>query len=153
TNTTVSTDTFDTAIGVATAPAPTGPWTPAPDPVVAPRVGCCGGYWWTIDPAEVTDVDGRRYLYFGSYYGGVFVTELSADGLHAVGSATRVAIDNRYEGAYVVRHEGAYYLFVSSANCCAGPTTGYSVSVGRASSPLGPFVDANGVSLDASAVG
>ncbi|NJC68523.1 family 43 glycosylhydrolase [Planosporangium thailandense] len=141
------------AIGVSTAPTPSGPWTAEPQPVIAPRPGGGGGYLWTFDPAEFTDSDGTRYLYYGSYYGGVYVTRLSADGLHAVGAATMVAIDNKYEGTYVVHRDGYYYLFASSANCCAGPTTGYSVSVGRATSPTGPFVDANGVALTASRVG
>jgi arabinan endo-1,5-alpha-L-arabinosidase len=153
TDTTVSADTSDFAIGVATADSPTGPWTQQPDPVVAPRPGGGGGWLSTIDPAELTTPDGSRYLYFGSYYGGVSAVRLSADGLHATGTPTMVAIDNKYEGSYVVRHDGYYYLFVSSANCCAGPATGYSVSVGRSSSPLGPFTDAHGVSLLASRVG
>jgi arabinan endo-1,5-alpha-L-arabinosidase len=143
----------DFAIGVATAPAPAGPWTQQPTPVVAPRPGGGGGYLATIDPAQLTAADGTRYLYYGSYYGGVSVVRLSADGLHAVGEPTLVAIDNKYEGAYVVRHGSYYYLFVSSANCCAGPATGYSVSAGRSLSPLGPFFDAHGVSLTDSRVG
>jgi GH43 family beta-xylosidase len=153
TDTTVSPGGDDFAVGVATSPSPTGPWTQGEAPVVAPRPGGGGGYLTTIDPAEFTDVDGVRYLYYGSYYGGISVTQLSADGLHAVGAPTMVAIDNKYEGSYVVRRDGYYYLFASSANCCAGPTTGYAVSVGRATNPRGPFVDANGVSLAASRVG
>ncbi len=142
----------DSAIGVATAPTPVGPWTPSDTPVVAPRAGN-GGFLWTFDPAGFTDVQGRSYLYYGSYNGGLWVTRLSADGLTPVGSATQVAVDNRYEGSYVVRHDGWYYLMGSAANCCAGPTTGYSVFAGRSRSPLGPFVDADGISLSASAVG
>lgn len=153
TDTTVSDDTFDTAIGAATAPSPAGPWTFAPEPVVAPRPGGGGGYLWTIDPAQLTDVDGRSYLYYGSYYGGVSVTELSADGLRAVGAPTLVAIDNKFEGSYVVRRDGWYYLFASTANCCAGPATGYSVHVGRSRSPRGPFVDREGLRLDVSRAG
>ena len=71
---------------------------------------------------------------------------------HAV-EGHRVAIDNRYEGAYVIRHGDWYYLFASAANCCAGPTTGYSVFAGRSRSPAGPFADRDGVSLLASRVG
>jgi hypothetical protein len=153
TDTTVSGDTFDTAIGAATAPTPTGPWTFAAEPVVAPRPGGGGGYLWTIDPSQFTDVDGRSYLYYGSYYGGISVTELTADGLHAVGTPTMVAVDNKFEGSYVLRHDGWYYLFASTANCCAGPATGYSVQVGRARSPRGPFVDREGQPLVASRAG
>ncbi|MEU4243381.1 family 43 glycosylhydrolase [Actinoplanes sp. NPDC026619] len=153
TDTTVSPDGSDFAIGVAVAPTPTGPWTQQTAPVVAPRPGAGGGYLNTIDPAELTAADGTRYLYLGSYYGGISVVRLSVDGLSAVGEPTMVALDNKYEGAYVVRHDSFYYLFASSANCCAGPATGYSVSVGRSSSPLGPFYDAHGVSLTASRAG
>ncbi|MBO4209053.1 family 43 glycosylhydrolase, partial [Micromonospora echinofusca] len=129
------------------------PWTVAPDPVVAPRPGGGGGWLWTIDPAQFTDVDGRKYLYYGSYYGGISVTELTPDGLRAVGQPTLVAIDNKFEGSHVVRHDGYYYLFASTANCCAGPATGYSVHVGRSTSPRGPFTDADGLPLVASRAG
>ncbi len=146
----------DNAIGVATAPTPTGPWTDSGAPVVRPRPGDSGrsdDYKWTFDPNEFTDSDGKKYLYYGSYYGGIFVTELSPDGKRAVGAPTMVAIDNRYEGAYVVHRDGYYYLFGSSANCCAGPTTGYSVYVGRSKSPRGPFLDKEGQSMTESRVG
>jgi arabinan endo-1,5-alpha-L-arabinosidase len=156
TQTTVTDEPNDNAVGVATAPSPTGPWTDSGGPVVGPRRGDSGNpgdFKWTFDPSEFTDRDGTRYLYYGSYYGGIFVTELNADGTRAVGEPTMVAIDNRYEGAYVVRHGRWYYLFASEANCCAGPTTGYTVFAGRSTSPRGPFVDRDGISLLASRVG
>ncbi|PTA43831.1 family 43 glycosylhydrolase [Micromonospora sp. RP3T] len=153
TDTTVSDDTFDTAVGVATAPSPAGPWTFVDTPVVAPRPGAGGGYLWTIDPSQLTGADGRSYLYYGSYYGGISVTELTPDGLRAVGTSTAVAVDNKFEGAYALRRDGWYYLFASTANCCAGPATGYSVQVGRARDPRGPFVDREGQRLDVSSAG
>jgi hypothetical protein len=156
TQTTVTDEQNDNAIGVATAPTPAGPWTDSGGPVVGPRRGDSGNpgdFKWTFDPNEFTDSDGTRYLYYGSYYGGIFVTELSPDGERAVGEPTMVAIDNRYEGAYVMKRGGYYYLFGSSANCCAGPTTGYSVYVGRSRSPEGPFRDKEGRSMTASRVG
>src|SRR3712207_5226545 len=69
----------DNAIGVATAPTPTGPWTDSGDPVVDPRPGDPNNpndFLWTFDPSQFTALDGTRYLYYGSYYGGIFVTEL-----------------------------------------------------------------------------
>ncbi|MFC0628070.1 family 43 glycosylhydrolase [Kribbella deserti] len=143
----------DPAIGVATAPTPAGPWTATDGPVVTPKPDGNGGYFGTIDPALLTAADGKRYLYYGGYYGGISVTEVSADGLRAVGTPTQVTIGDRYEGAYVVRRDGWYYLMGSSMNCCAGPTTGYSVFAGRSKSPRGPFVDADGASLLESRVG
>lgn len=143
----------DSAIGVATSQSPTGPWVPADDPIVAPRALDDGRFLWTFDPAGFTSADGRQWLYYGSYLGGLEVTEVSADGLTPVGEPTQVAIGDRYEGAYVVEHDGWYYLMGSSANCCAGPATGYSVFAGRSRSPQGPFLDADGLDLAASVTG
>ncbi|WP_158893816.1 family 43 glycosylhydrolase [Amycolatopsis anabasis] len=143
----------DSAIGVATAPAPTGPWTELGAPIVPPAPGEHGGFRWTFDPAMIIDTEGGRWLYYGSYYGGLFVVPLSADGLRRTGPPTRIAIADRYEGGYVVRRGGWYYLFGSAANCCAGPATGYSVFAARSRTPTGPFVDRDGLSLLDSRVG
>jgi arabinan endo-1,5-alpha-L-arabinosidase len=143
----------DPAIGVASAPTPAGPWTDAGAPVVPPRPVAGGGFQWTYDPAMISDTGGRHWLYFGSYVGGVFVVPLSSDGLRTTGPPVQVTRSDRYEGAYPVRHDGWYYLFVSAANCCAGPATGYSVFAGRARDPTGPFLDREGISLLASRVG
>lgn len=144
---TVSNPGADFAIGVATASSPAGPWLATDAPVVAPRPDGGGGFFGTIDPALFVDDDGTRYLYFGGYHGGIWVTELDQSGRHAVGDPTQVTAPDRYEGAFVVKREGYYYLMGSSANCCAGPTTGYSVFAGRSDSPLGPFVDHDGAGL------
>ncbi|WP_112245131.1 family 43 glycosylhydrolase [Kribbella monticola] len=151
-NTTTTPDNWDYAIGAATAPTPAGPWTDSGAPVVAPRPAADGGFQWTIDPAEFTDTDGTRYLYWGSYNGGIHAVRLTPDGLKTVGPVTDVARD-RFEGPYVVKQGGYYYLFGSSSNCCAGPATGYAVFAGRSKSPLGPFVDRQGASLLASRTG
>ncbi|WP_028047635.1 family 43 glycosylhydrolase [Cellulomonas sp. URHE0023] len=155
TETTVTGEPNDNAVGVATAPTPTGPWTPTDAPVVGPRHGGggAGDFLWTFDPSHVVGPDGAEYLFYGSYYGGIWATALSQDGRTAVGDPVRVAIDNKYEGAYVVQRDGWWYLFASSANCCAGPTTGYSVHVGRSRDLTGPYVDREGVPLDQSRAG
>ncbi|WP_375433237.1 family 43 glycosylhydrolase [uncultured Friedmanniella sp.] len=145
----------DSAIGMATAPTPTGPWTDSGAPVVSPRRGPSGADsdLWTFDPAAVTDTGGSQWLFYGSYYGGISAVRLSADGREAVGTPTQVAISDKFEGAYPVHRGGWWYLFASTANCCAGPTTGYSVQVGRSRSVTGPYVDAQGVALTASRAG
>jgi arabinan endo-1,5-alpha-L-arabinosidase len=140
------------AIGVATSNSPTGPWTDSGQQVVEPQ-GPPGSRRWIFDP-EVLDADGASYLYFGSYFGGISVRRLSADGLSTdPASQTQVAIDNRYEGTNIIKRDGWYYFLASATNCCAGPLTGYSVFAGRSRSPLGPFVDRHGVSLLAGRVG
>lgn len=156
TDTTATSATSDNAIGMATAPTPAGPWIDSGAPVVGPRPGPSGkpgDYLWTFDPSVVTDTNGSQWMFFGSYYGGVFVQRLSTDGRTTVGRATRVGIDNKFEGAYAVHRGGYWYLFASTANCCAGPTTGYSVQVGRSRTITGPYVDAQGVPLDQSRAG
>ncbi|MGW0230590.1 family 43 glycosylhydrolase [Actinopolymorpha singaporensis] len=150
-DTTTSTQGFDPAIGVATAPTPAGPWTPSDQPLIPARpVG--GGYDTVIDPAMFTDSTGTHYLYYGGFGTGIWVVQLSADGRRAVSEPVHVAA-SRYEGPNVLERDGWYYLFGSSANCCAGPTTGYSVFAGRSRSPLGPFVDRLGKPLLASRAG
>lgn len=153
TDTTLHPASDDMAVGVATSDSPAGPWTPTDKPVIAPRPNGSGGWYNTIDPAGLTPSDGRQYLYWGSYGGGVHVTRVSADGLTPVGAEQKVGRSDRYEGAYVVKHGRYYYLMASSANCCSGPATGYSVYTGRSTSPMGPFLDEDGVSMNASATG
>ncbi len=152
----------DNAIGVATSDSPTGPWQDSGQPLIAPRYNgdptrpfgdreC--NFFWTYDPEVIQAQDGQKYIYYGSYYGGIFAQMLSPDALRTVGDPVQVTIANRYEGAEVVYRNGFYYLFVSATNCCNGPLTAYSVFVGRSASPTGPFVDQQGVSLLAARVG
>ena len=145
------------AIGVATSNSPAGPWTDSGAPVVAPENNPYNGAPGraVIDPDEIQDAaTGQRYIVYGSFNGGISIRTLSSDGLtSSVASEQQVAIDNYYEGANFWQHDGNYYLFVSSSTCCDGPLSGYSVRVGRATSPTGPFIDQNGVSLNTFAPG
>ncbi len=141
-----------TAIGVATAPSPAGPWTDSGSFVTGPEKWepRPGEEAWrnVIDPEVAAAPDGTRYLYYGSVSGGVTVVPLSEDGLKAVGERTPVTLENRYEGAHIVHRDGYYYLFLSIiGGCCAGPVSSYPVQVARAKSPLGPFLDRDGNSV------
>lgn len=145
------------AIGVATSDSPAGPWTDSGGPVVEPMPSPGNtdpnDRRWVYDP-EFLSVGGTNYLYFGSYYGGLSVRTVSADGLHSdPASQVQVAIPNRYEGTHVVRHGGYFYLLGSATNCCNGPLTGYGVFAGRSTSPTGPFLDRTGASFLDSRVG
>jgi arabinan endo-1,5-alpha-L-arabinosidase len=156
TQTTITGERDDNAVGMATAPTPAGPWQDSGAPVVGPRRGGQvgdGNFLWTFDPTAVTDTDGSQWLFYGSYYGGLFTTKLNRNGTEAVGKPVQVAIDNKFEGSYVVHRDGYWYLFASTANCCAGPTTGYSVQVGRSRSLQGPYVDQQGARLTDSRAG
>ncbi len=142
------------AIGVATSASPTGPWTDSGGPVVEVQSGR-----WVYDPFIIVDdygpaPSGQRYLFYGSYSGGMFARKLSADGLHTDKiSEVAIAMADRFEGAYIRKHDGMYYLFASSANCCNDSLTGYTVYVGRSASLLGPYKDREGTSFLESRVG
>lgn len=143
------------AIGLATSDGPAGPWHDLGRPVVPPTDSPTtpGQRRWEYDP-EVIYAGRHGYLYFGSYFGGIFARELSADGTTADPSSEKqIAIDNRYEGSYVVKHHGWYYFMGSATNCCAGPLTGYAVFAARSRNPLGPFRDKDGRSILAGRVG
>lgn len=144
------------AIGVATSDSPLGPWADSGGPVVEPQPApCCpGSRRWTFDASVTQNDAGQKYIYYGSYFGGISVRQLSADGLRSDPATQRnIASANRYEASHVFRRGGYYYLFVSATDCCRGPLTGYSVFVGRSLSPDGPFLDRDGVDLNATYVG
>lgn len=144
------------AIGVATSNSPAGPWTERGAPIIEPHAApcCAGSPRWSFDPDVIADDSGQLYMFYGSYFGGISARKLAADGLTSdPASEVQITIPNRYEGAFILRHEGYYYLFGSATNCCNGPLTGYSVFAGRSQNLLGPYVDAQGVSLLAGRVG
>ncbi|HMQ35747.1 MAG TPA: family 43 glycosylhydrolase, partial [Chloroflexaceae bacterium] len=137
-------------IGVAPSPTSTGPWTHSPTPAVEPHdADCCSGVRRNVFDPEVLRTDGADYIYYGSYFGGVSVRQLSEDGLTSdPATQSNVAVANKYEGPEVIYRDGYYYLFVSATDCCRGPLTGYSVFVGRSTSPTGPFLDRDGIDLN-----
>jgi arabinan endo-1,5-alpha-L-arabinosidase len=75
----------DSAIGVAVGDSPTGPWVWSDEPVVRRGSTPIGTdatvprYFWTFDPDVLGDtVTDEGILYYGSYYGGMFVTDVSS---------------------------------------------------------------------------
>jgi arabinan endo-1,5-alpha-L-arabinosidase len=142
------------AIGVATSSSPRGPWTDSGGPVVEAQSGR-----WVYYPFVVLDdygpaPTGQRYLFYGSFAGGLFARKLSADGLHTDrNTEVMIAVPDRYEGTYIRKHAGSYYLFASTANCCNDDLTGYSVFVGRSGDLLGPYRDREGIGFLDSRVG
>lgn len=143
------------SIAVASAPTPTGPWTADDAPVVPP------GTWQPfpdepprmqgiIDSELFTGPDGRRYLYYGGFGGGIWVTEVDRTVRRTIGEPVQVVAEDNFEAAYVVARDGWFYLFYSTGNCCTGGTSGYTVLVARSKSPRGPFVDRHGIRADGS---
>ena len=101
-----------------------------------------------IDPAMFVDA-GRAYLVWGSYWTGIKGAEIDlATGKPKSSQRAAIPIASRaasaptsIEGAYILKHDAMYYLFVSWDFCCAREKSTYKIMVGRSESPLGPYTD------------
>ena len=114
-----------------------------------------GGYDATrlpnvIDPDVFYDKEGRLWMVYGSYSGGIYILELDrATGLPLEGQTTygkKLLGKNhaRIEGPYMLYSPDTdyYYLFLSFGGL--GANDGYNIRVCRSKNPDGPFVDALG---------
>ena len=104
----------------------------------------------TIDPSVMLDRDNRLWLAFGSYWQGIFLTELDPQtGLrNPTNSAIyHLAWNNSIEASCITRHDDFYYLFVNWGQCCEGTNSTYEVRMGRAKTITGPYLDRDGKDL------
>lgn len=105
-----------------------------------------------IDPAVVTEAEGRRWMAYGSFWSGVHVVELDpATGLVAPGAEPAHLVDrqeppNAVEAPAILHRGDHYYLFVSFDHCCRVDSD-YKIAVGRSSDVTGPYVDEDGVPM------
>jgi arabinan endo-1,5-alpha-L-arabinosidase len=101
-----------------------------------------------IDPNLVVDEAGTPWLSFGSFWGGLKLIELSADGSRKGDAITSIAYnpagDHPLEAPVIVRRCGFYYLFVSYDFCCRGANSTYNQRVGRSDKVTGPYLDKAG---------
>jgi arabinan endo-1,5-alpha-L-arabinosidase len=139
------------AIGLATSPtldpsAPEYHWTDRGAVIASTN----GDDFNAIDPSVMLDDDGKLWLAFGSYWRGIYVTELdSRTGLRASDQAVYpVAWNDSIEASCLTRHENYYYLFVNWGTCCQGTNSTYEVRVGRATRVTGPYLDREGKDLE-----
>lgn len=116
-------------------------------PVITSTNGCAFN---TIDPSAFLDRDGRLWLAFGSFWEGIFLTELNPDtGLRAATNSPvyHLAWNHSIEASCLTRHGDFYYLFVNWGQCCKGTNSTYEVRVGRAEKITGPYRDRDGNDL------
>ncbi|WP_026263495.1 arabinan endo-1,5-alpha-L-arabinosidase [Paenibacillus sanguinis] len=132
-------------IGLAVSESIEGPWTDqgvviktrADDPLNA------------IDPNVITDHEGRMWMVYGSFFGGIHIIELDPatgkpkeEGFGKLVAARDMASeDGAVEGPYIIYNEKfkKYYLFVSYDSLFED----YNVRVARSDSITGPYVDYN----------
>lgn len=132
-------------------------------------------YWgrrWphAIDPCVFYDEEGKLWMSYGSWSGGIWMLELDKEtGLRSYdvtypstnGNSDGVTSDPYFgkkiaggfyasgEGSYIEYINGYYYLFISNGGLAAGGKEddinygGYQMRVFRSSNPDGPYTDAN----------
>lgn len=100
----------------------------------------------SIDPFFIED-NGHKYLFWGSFRG-IYAIELSEDGLSLKSGSSPVQIaGTAYEGTYIHKRGGYYYMFASIGSCCEGLKSTYTTVVGRSTSLFGPYLDKKGQSM------
>ena len=117
-----------------------------------------------IDPTIYTDTDGRMYMCYGSWSGGIFTLEIdkatgkcihpksgqTSDGRMVdsyFGTKISGGLGKSGEGPFIEYNKdtGYYYLWVTYGGLTS--TGGYNMRVARSKSPLGPFTDPAGRSM------
>ena len=125
---------------MATASSPEGPFTDW-GPII--RSNDALGVTNSIDPFYIEDGD-KKYLFWGSFHG-IYGIELADDGLEVRFGAQKTKVaGNAYEGTYIHKRNGYYYLFASIGSCCEGVNSTYTTVVGRSQSLFGPYLNKYG---------
>jgi arabinan endo-1,5-alpha-L-arabinosidase len=119
-----------------------------------------------IDPNFIRDEKGGGWLAFGSFWDGIKMRRLGADGMLSKTDTTLYSLARRamptnpappppglpsdweaVEAPFIVRHDQYYYLFTSWDLCCRGLKSTYKTMVGRSKSVTGPYFDESGKPL------
>lgn len=123
-------------IGVAVADTPEGPFTDHGMMFRSDGIGVQN----SIDPFYIEE-KGKKYLFWGSFRG-IYGVELTKDGLAVKAGAEKKQIaGTAYEGTYIHKKKGYYYMFASTGTCCEGLKSTYQTVVGRSKKLFGPYVD------------
>lgn len=105
-----------------------------------------------IDPAMIRDTDGRVYMSYGSFFGGLVVVEIDpSTGKVRNGSpTTKLAGGNHsdWEAPYIIKEGNYYYFYANRGSCCRGENSTYTIVMGRSTNIRGPYYDMNGVDLN-----
>ena len=143
------------AIGLATATSPLGPWTEKGLVVTSKDDNTVQTN--AIDPSVIITSAGDHWMYYGSAWDGIYILKLNpATGLAASSGdkGSRIAqrgftsntINGNIEGPEIIYNPQLekYFLFIAYDWL----ETKYNVRVGRSDSPEGPFFDFNGKNLN-----
>lgn len=135
-------------IGVGVSATPEGPFLPPTGNsngklFVSSEIGVHN----SIDPCFYEE-NGKRYLFWGSW-GGIHMTELTADGYAVKDMAEKKQVAGKsFEATYIHKRGNYYYLFASIGACCEGMNSTYKVVVGRSTQLEGPYLNKNGEDMN-----
>lgn len=104
------------AIGVLVADRPEGPLTnPLKKALITGTL--CDGVAWCFDPGAFVDDDGQGYLVYGGGSNGtsgfgqnIRIVKLNKDMISLAGSPIKLTLDNSFEGPFLSKYKGKYYL-------------------------------------------
>lgn len=134
-------------IGLAEADDPRGPYTYIGDVIQsmhAPRFSQAN----TIDPCVCAGRDGKDYLIYGSFFGGIHILPLGEDGFPTAydeGELIAGGGHQAIEGAYCIYHQPSdrFILFTSWGSL----SSDYHIRVGYSHDITGPYLDSKGFAL------
>jgi len=103
-----------------------------------------------IDPAVFFDAQGRLWMMYGSYSGGIYILELDTEtgkpksGQGTYGKKILGGYHSEIEASYVTysKETGYYYMFLSFGGLTSD--AGYNMRVCRSKNPDGPYYDSMG---------
>ena len=124
----------DSGIGVAVADLITGPYEDMGKVIHGSDYGITG----VVSPSFFI-ADDKPYLVFGNF-GGIFIAELSSDGLSLAGAPVKVASE-LFDAPCIKEHDGSFYLFASINTTSGGADCQCQQVVGRADAVTGPYFD------------
>jgi arabinan endo-1,5-alpha-L-arabinosidase len=129
-------------IGASTSDSPQGPFKDLGPLFISETIGVEN----SIDQFYIEE-DNKKYLFWGSFHG-IYAIDLSDDGLSIkADAAKRQVAGNAYEGVYIHKRDGFYYMFASTGSCCEGVNSTYTTVVGRSENLFGPYSDRQGQSM------
>ncbi|WP_421898670.1 arabinan endo-1,5-alpha-L-arabinosidase [Marinoscillum sp.] len=120
--------------------------------------------WNAIDPNIITDESGYPWMSFGSFWEGLKMVRLTPNRTtiaepqewHTIARRKRTYFtedaqpgDAALEAPFIFKKDTMYYLFVSWDYCCRGEKSTYKVMVGKSKSVTGPYLDRDGISMNA----
>ncbi|HEY8941324.1 MAG TPA: family 43 glycosylhydrolase, partial [Cellvibrio sp.] len=102
-----------------------------------------------IDPHVFYDKNGKLWMVYGSYFGGIFILELDEStgapkagqgyGKHLAGGGFAPI-----EGSWIIYSPESDYYYMFNSISGFNATGGYNIRVSRSKSPDGPYLDAAG---------